>query len=203
VNLTGLTLQGLISKAYGVNEYQVKGPDSVLRERYTILATTPPDTADATVWVMLRKLLDDRLELKLRRGPEEISVYALTRAKELKLKSAAGGPMSIRYAGGAFVGKNATTTGLANFLSGFLDRPVVDLSGAEGVYDFTLAFTPDPSLGIGMSKLAKEMEYAGTELHGGSIFTAVQEQLGLKLPPRKHPLEVLTIESVRRFPVEN
>jgi uncharacterized protein (TIGR03435 family) len=203
VNLTGLTLQSLICRAYGVNEYQVKGPDSVLRERYTILATTPPDTPDATVWVMLRKLLDDRLELKLRRGTEEIPIYALTRAKELKLKSGAGGPMSIRYAGGAFVGKNATMTGLANLLGGLLDRPVVDQSGADGAYDFVLAFAPDPSLGIGMMKIAKEMEYAGTETHGGSIFTAVQEQLGLKLTPRKHPFEVLTIESVRRFPVEN
>ena len=204
VNFTGLTLQTLISRAYGVKEYQVKGPDSTLRERYSILATTAPDTPDATVWVMLRKLPEDRLELKLRRAPDEIPVYALTQAKnKTKLKTADGGPMSIRYAGGAFVGKNATMTGLANLLSGFLDRPVVDQTGADGSYDFNLFFTPDPNLGIAMSKIAKEMEYSGTESHGGSIFTAVQEELGLKLTPRKLPFDVLIVESAHKVPIEN
>ena len=88
VNLTGLTLQTLISRVYGVKEYQIKGHDQTLRERYTILATTPPDTPEATVWVMVRKLLDDRLELKLRRSQEEIPVYALAAGKEVKLKTA-------------------------------------------------------------------------------------------------------------------
>jgi uncharacterized protein (TIGR03435 family) len=204
VNLTGLTLQMLIARAHGVKEYQVRGADSVLHERYTILATMPPDTADPVVWQMLRKLLEDRLELKLRRGQEEMPVYTLVQAKNgNKLKPAAGGPMSVRYTGGAFVGKNASMENLSNLLSGFLDRPVVDQTGVDGTYDFSLAFTPDASLGIGMMKMSKELEYSGAESHGGSIFTALQEQLGLKLDGRKMPVDVLVVESARSVPVEN
>lgn len=204
INLTGLTLQTLVSRAYDVREYQVRGPDSVLNERYTILATMPADTAQPVVWQMLQRLLAERLELKLRRDSEEMSVYALIPGKNgPKLKSAAGGPISIRFAGGGFNARNASVQQLASFLGGFLDRPVVDRTGTDGAYDFTLLFAPDANLGPGMAKLSKEMEFAQIETHSGSIFTAMQEQLGLKLDPRKMPIEVLVLENVRKVPIEN
>ena len=202
-NLSGLTLQSLIARAHGVKEYQVKGPEPTLRERYTILATMPADTAEAAVWLMLRRLLDDRLQLRLRQGREEMSVYAIVTGKSgPKLKAAAGGRMSFRYTGGAFVAANATVENLANFLGGFLDRPVVDRTGLDGAWDFTLAFTPDPALGSGMAKLAKELEFSGAASHGGSIFAAIQD-LGLKVEARKLPVDVLIVESARKVPVEN
>ena len=204
VNLTGLTLQSLIARAYSAKEYQVRGPDPILRERYTILATMPPDAPDTIVRQMLQKLLADRLDLKLRRAQEEMSVYALIPAKSgPKLKPADGGPLSSRYVGGALVFKNAGIQHLANFLGGILDRPVIDQTGLGSFYDFNLAFAPDATLGSSMAKLSKEMEFSGAESHGGSIFTAIQEQLGLKLDGRKMPIDVLIVESARRAPVEN
>jgi uncharacterized protein (TIGR03435 family) len=204
INLTGLTLQTLIGRAYSVKDYQVKGPDSVLRERYTILATMPPDTAEPVIWQMLQKLLADRLELKLRRGPEEMAVFALVPAKNgPRLKPATGGEQNVAFRGGAVQAKNTGVQSLVNLLGVMVDRPVVDASGLTGTYDFNLSFTPDAMLGPGMKKMSAEMEMSKTEGAGGSIFTALQEQLGLKLEPRKAPIEVLTVEKALKVPIEN
>lgn len=204
IHLTGLTLQTLIARAYSVKEYQVKGPDAALRERYTIVATMDAGTPEPVIWQMLQTLLAERVQLKLRRAPEEMAVYALVRAKSgSKLKAVEGAAPSIQFRGGALQARGATVTALANILGAMVDRPVVDQTGLTGAYDFSLAFTPDATLGPGMQKMSLEMELSKTDSAGGSIFTALQEQLGLKLEPRKAPVEVLTVESVLKTPIEN
>ena len=204
INLTGLTLQALIGRAYSVKDYQVKGTDPVLRERYTILATMPPDTPEPVIWQMLQRLLADRLQLQFRRAPEEMAVYALVPAKNgSKLKPGTGGEPNVAFRGGAIQAKNTDMARFANLLGVMVDRPVVDASGLVGTYDFYLSFTPDAMLGPGMKKMRVEMELSNTEGAGGSIFTALQEQLGLKLEPREAPVEVLTVEKALKVPVEN
>lgn len=204
IQLTGLTLQTLVARAYSVKDYQVKGPGPLLLERYTIAATLPPETPEPVVWQMLQTLLAERLQLKLRRAPEEMAVYALVPAKNgPKVKAVEGGTPSLRFKGGEVHARATTMTALTNVLGAMVDRPVVDQTGLTGSYDFNLAFSPDAMLGPGMQKMSVEMELTKSDAAGGSIFTALQEQLGLKLEARKAPVEVLTIESVLKTPIEN
>ena len=81
-----------------------------------------------------------------------------------------------------------------------LQRPIVDKTGMTGLYDIKLQWTPDP-VGVGPSK-APEEEGARRVENGVSIFTAIEEQLGLRLESTKGPVEVLVIDSVQR-PSEN
>jgi len=195
VVFTSVTLKTLITRAYGVKDYQVRGPEWIANTAYTIQATMPADTSDTTVWQMLQTLLGERFQLTVRRAPEEMSVYALVPGKNgPKLKAAVGGEPSIRFRGGAIQASSSTLPSLVNLLNVMVDRPVVNETGINGAYDFTLAFTPDPNMGIGAKKMSIEMEMSKTESAGGSIFTAIQEQLGLKLEPRKALVDVLFVE---------
>jgi uncharacterized protein (TIGR03435 family) len=204
ITLTGLTLQTLIARAYMVKEYQVRGPAWMYSTRYNIAATMPEDTPETVVWEMLQALLAERLRLTVRRTRQELPVYAIVRAKSgPKLKPVSPGEPGVQLRGGLLNARSATMQSLANLLGTFLDRPVVDQTGLDGAYEVTLSFTPDPNLGPAMKKLSVEMELTNTEANGGSIFTAVQEQLGLKLEARKAAVEILVVESALKVPVEN
>jgi uncharacterized protein (TIGR03435 family) len=96
---------------------------------------------------------------------------------------------------------------LADFLSRQMDRPVVDMTGLKGNYDFTLDYTPEegqrrmeggPGDGGGPAP-----EPHAPDPSGPSIFTAVQAQLGLKLEARKGPVDLIVIESAEKIPTEN
>ena len=87
--------------------------------------------------------------------------------------------------------------GLAQYLTGMLRRPVLDRTELKGSYDFKLEWTPDPE---GYGKLAEEKAEgtAAPDPSGPSIFTALQEQLGLKLESRKGPVEILVIDRAEK-----
>lgn len=204
ITLNSVTLKTLIGRAYSVKDYQVRGPEWISNTAYDVQATMPPDTPEATTWQMLQTLLKERFQVELRRATEEMSVYALVPGKNgPKLQAAAGGEPNVTFRGGAMQAKNTTVKSLVNLLGSMLDRPVVDQTGVSGGYDFTLAFTPDASIGPASKKMSIELDASKTETAGGSIFTAVQEQLGLKLEPRKAPVEVLTVEKALKVPVAN
>ena len=104
--------------------------------------------------------------------------------------------------------------GLVDMLSNQLSRPVVDLTELKGNYDFTLDFAPEEGgrlMGGAMPPMAHMPEGGGPgpganasdPQAGPSIFTAVQEQLGLKLEPRKGPVDLLVIDRVEKTPTEN
>jgi uncharacterized protein (TIGR03435 family) len=109
--------------------------------------------------------------------------------------------------------------GLADMLSGQLDRPVVDLTGLKGNYDITLDYAPEEGSGIGMRiamlGAAAPLSHAGggegalpvastpDGQSGPSIFAALQEQLGLKLEAKKGPVDLLVIDHVEKVPTEN
>jgi uncharacterized protein (TIGR03435 family) len=102
-------------------------------------------------------------------------------------------------------------SGLAEDLSRQLDLPVVDMTGLTGKYDFTLYFSPEglasmrvmggppPGEGGGGMPAASEPDAQSNP----SLFTALQEQLGLKLEQRKGPVELLVIDHLERAPIEN
>jgi uncharacterized protein (TIGR03435 family) len=90
---------------------------------------------------------------------------------------------------------------LATALSGRVQRTVVDRTGLTGPWDFTLTYTPEPSQ-IPQGVLTPGSPPPPFDPNGPSLFTALQEQLGLKLESTRGPVEVLVIERVER-PTEN
>jgi len=187
IRCSNISLKSLIVRAYEVKDYQVAGPEWMSSELYDVVATMPPATSADDALLMLRSLLAERFELKLQRETRELPVYVLVAAKGgAKLKAVernweGGGENSP----GHLVLPSMTMEGLATVLSWRVDRPVVDMTGMTGHF-------------------AVKLEWSSTtDATGGSIFTALQEQLGLKLEARKVPMEMLVAEHVARVPVGN
>ena len=173
---------------------------------------------------MLQKLLEDRFKLAFSRDTKDLPIYALVVTKngpkfqESTYKPPAnlpnspppppetGGPprQGIRIDGrGQLTITYVDMNMFADVLSRFVGRPVANKTGLIGKYDFALKWTPEEGQGP-MSPGPRPGGDAGppADPSGPSIFTAVQEQLGLKLEPQRAPMEVLVIDHVER-PSEN
>jgi uncharacterized protein (TIGR03435 family) len=142
---------------------------------------------------MLQALLRDRFKLKAHLDTRELPVYELVVAKGgSKLKEAtpaeAAQPMMRMRSRGEIDSVSMSLGSLPSLLSRELDRPVVDKTGLKGNYDFTLQFAP----AVG----------SPPDSEAPSIFTAIEEQLGLRLQTARAPMDVLVIDSVER-PAEN
>jgi len=227
-----VTLKACLGFAYRVKEYQISGPDWLTAERYNLVAKVPEGASPDQVPEMMQALLAERFKLKLHRDTKEQPIYALVAAKNgPKMKESdpneaplrgpggpgggPGGPLGQRgrmmFRPGQLEAKQMTVANFAELLARFLDRPVVDMTDLKGNYDFKLAYTPDPRVmqrmtGGGMPPPGGPPPGAAAEgppESGPSIFTAVQEQLGLKLEGRKAPVETLVIDHVERVPTEN
>jgi uncharacterized protein (TIGR03435 family) len=198
------------------------GPSWINTDRYTINAKAEGAPSRPMIMgPMLRALLEDRFQLKVRREIREVPVYNLTVARNgPKLKMAKegtcptpGGPPGVSCPGSVWferkglnliVDQQATLDDFVRMLIQRLDRPVIDKTGIKGIFDFHLEFAPDTTLGNppgGGDPTAAPAD-APADLRGPSIFTALQEQLGLKLESTKGPGEVLVIDHVER-PSEN
>lgn len=133
--------------------------------------------------LMLRQLLADRFGLIFHRETKALVVYSLVVGKTgPKLKEGGTkGPYLSRPAPGKLVGTRASMAALTRALSGSLGRPINDETGLKGQYDFTLTWTPDEIVG---------------DVSGPSLFTALQDQLGLKLESKKAPVETIVIDHI-------
>lgn len=200
--IRNVSLKRLISMAYGIpdsREYLLSGPDWLDSERFDISAKYPLGTSDQGVMVMLQNLLGERFSLALRRETRQLSGYAMVIGKGgPKLHSAASPrPFAMfRALPGHASGSSASMPDLADRLSRApfeLDRPVVDFTGLTGRFDLTLDWSPVDAKG----------DKEGENATGPSMFTAIEEQLGLRLEPRKLPLEVLIVDRANRTPAEN
>ena len=206
---TGVTLRMLIMNAYEVAGYQISGaPSWIGTERWDIEAKTegvqgllPRDQFAA----LLRRLIEDRFQLKIRRDTKELPTYALVVTKTgSKLKphpsDAAEKRPLMQFGRGSATFTNISLAGLAGQLSLDLGRPVIDRTDLKGGYDFTLEWTPATGEGgpeaFGLAPRAEPSSAADS--NGPSIFTALQEQLGLKLESQKGPVETIIIEGVER-----
>jgi uncharacterized protein (TIGR03435 family) len=183
------SLEFLITWAYDIHTDRVYGkPKWLDSTRYDILANAP-EPADFKG--RMQALLAERFKLAVHRETRELPIYALVVAKggpKVELREHTG-PMGQNPFGmpgrGVLVGTEVTAGMLAKVLENQLGRSVMDETGLKGVFDFKLEWSPDQS----------------TE--GASLFTAVQEQLGLKLEARKGPVEVLIIDRIENTPTEN
>ena len=217
----GTWLEPLIAQAFGVRLDQVSGPEWLRTSRYDIVANIPKGTTPEQFTHMLGNLLVDRFHLRFHIGATTRDVYALRVAKSgpkfkptARRADVAGVPgsmgtdaqgcpiVSSDYQG--MIGR-AITGGMcwtaqdvpimtvANWLQGPAARPVVDETHLTGNYDFTIHLewrrrapdadtTPDPA---------------------PTVFTAVEEQLGLKLESTTRSFPQLIIDSIDREPTEN
>jgi len=197
----------LIAAAYNLSPKAISGgPAWVDSDRWEILAKAPGDVRPNLdeQMAMLRNLLAERFQLRFHRARKELSIYALTIAKggpKLKESAAASdapeGPPPLIFVlspkGISPPAHSATVGELASVMQrAALDRPVVDQTRLTGRYDFTLEWTPDETQFDGLAPTDN-----GDAAKPG-LFTAIQQQLGLRLEATRGPVDVLVIDGVRR-----
>jgi uncharacterized protein (TIGR03435 family) len=193
IRYSNVTLKDAIAQAYSVASYQITGgPEWLSSERYDIAAKAATPAPKPQLMLMLRTLLEERFGLKLHQETRELPIYALVVGK--------GGPKmrpvkdtgSTEMGGGddhQLTARQVSMEALARTFSRQFGRQVLDLTGLPGVFDFNLDYAPD-NVAPSDDGLAP------------SIFTALQEQLGLRLEARKGLVEVVVIDHAEK-PSEN
>jgi uncharacterized protein (TIGR03435 family) len=188
---TNSTLQALIRFAWDVKDYQIHGPSWMDTERYDIEAKPASGAGNREMKLMLQDLLMKRFTMQLRRETQTRPIYALVVDK--------GGPKlhpsepadssAMNSSNHDIIANKIPLSIFASMLSGQLDRLVTDATGLTGTYDIKLEWTPEKTLNDGAL--------------GATVFTAIREQLGLKLDPRTGPVEMIIVDKAERNPTEN
>jgi uncharacterized protein (TIGR03435 family) len=206
LTITNVSLRTCIKAAFGLQNYQLSGGTaSIEDELYDIDAKAGGSVGDDQLMLMLRRLLADRFKLKFHRESKEMQGYALVVAKngpKLHEVEPAGKGWSRNRVGG-IDGQEVSLARLAEILAGRLGHPVVERTGIKGVFDLKLSWAPD-SATVGNTAENKEAPAVDSmsDPSGPSIFSALQEQLGLRLEARKVPAEIIVIDHLER-PSEN
>jgi bla regulator protein blaR1 len=228
---TNVTTRALITMAYKLQPFQLTGGPSWLSTDHYDIEATPERTGDNDPGkqehvdfqqqfeqqrLRLQALLEDRFQLRFHRETKELPVYALVVAKggpkltPSQQKAGNRRPM-MRMGRGRIESEGVAMAQLADMLSMEQGRKVIDRTGLTGNYDIKLEYTPDQSQGPGPGGPPGGGPGPGPEggmgppppdPNGPSIFTALQEQLGLKLESQKGPVEILVIDHVEK-PSEN
>lgn len=201
---TNYSLDDLISTAYGIQWFRIVGDTGKRAERFDVVAQMPEGARSAQLPQMLQAILTDRFKLKAHFENLEEPIYALVLSKsdgtlgpELHrsnidcaaisaereshrsgIKPLEPVPCGSSVSSGRLTIRGMPLTTLAKVLTPLWDRIVEDRTGLVGTYDLTLTYANNP-----------------TE---GSLFTAVEQELGLKLKPGKGPVEVLVIDHVEK-----
>jgi bla regulator protein blaR1 len=225
LRVTGATLKTLLAIAYNVREFQITGgPGWINSDRYDIVAKSehsagpenvPDDprkltdeqrkTLQEQMEQRLQALMAERFRLSVHRETKEQPVYALVVSKGgSKLQPAQeGGPVRTQWLRNQITGEGVQIQMLTPALASILGRPVIDKTGLTGNFDFKLEWTPDPSQGFGnFGPPPPGVDAAPSVPSSPSIFTAVQEQLGLRLESEKAPAEMIVVDRVEK-PSEN
>jgi uncharacterized protein (TIGR03435 family) len=204
INYEGLPLKMLLSRAFDVKDDQISGPDWLDTARFDILAKLPDGASREQVPSMLQALLVERFRISLHHDQKELAIYALVVGKNgSRLKDAApanAGRLLVRT---GHVETQGSLASLADFLSRMTDRPVFDLTGLKGNYDIDLEWTPEPGDESMFKGFPSTASSSGTERAGPALFTAIEEQLGLKLEGRKVPVDIIVIDHIDKAPSQN
>jgi uncharacterized protein (TIGR03435 family) len=201
LRIANATLRAILETAYDVREFQILGgPGWVNSERYDILARSADATNDIkAVRLRLQALLRQRFNLEVHRETRELPEYALEVAKKgPKLiqdnasNSLNNARTGIQQSCSQMIGTNTTMANLSLMLARQLDRPVLDRTGLTGKYNFQFTWTPDTGPCSGSPESS----------NAPSIFTALEETLGLRLDSIKGPVDSLIIDHAER-PSEN
>jgi len=214
---TNMPIRSLITMAYGIRDFQLSGdPGWLSAERYDIVAkpeaienaTSTPDPHDMTddqrkvrdeQWrERVRNLLADRFGLVIHKETKEEQIYHLVIAKggsKLKEVTTPGPRQGMSMNTGRAEGFAAPMKMLADNLAGTVGRPVVDMTGLTAKYDWKLQWSPDPGTAIPGPNTSQQQP---ADAPGPTIFTAVQEQLGLKLETARGPVDTWVIDKIDR-----
>ncbi len=191
------SLKSIIRIAYAVRLDQVEGgPVWIDQEHYQIEARANEPATGQRLLDMLQTLLVEKFKLEFHRETKSVSGYALIRDKgSLKMSEVKPGGLHLRATAGSMTGQTVSMADLATNLSRTLGMPVTDETGLAGFFDFTLKWAPE--------KTTPSVSTADPSLDSGgpSIFTAIQEQLGLKLEPRKVSKEILVVDRAEKPPL--
>ena len=233
VEVSGFPLKTLVQQAWAVRpDSIVDAPKWMDTDRYSIVAKVPGNDAQPapnspvdidSVYKMLQALLVDRFKLAVHFEDRPVTAYTLTAPKP-KLKKAdpatrtkwtnSNVPIVLNGSSAPSTTikfQNLSMAQLAEklqFLAGtYIHAPVIDATGLEGGYDFTLTFSPiAPAL---LSTLARPPDPAGAAggaadpIGGVTLFEAVEKQLGLKLVEQKRSVSVLVIDHIEQQPTDN
>jgi uncharacterized protein (TIGR03435 family) len=237
VRVGRMSVKDYLGMAYRVKPQQIEGPDWLGQQRFEVAATIPDGAPLAQVPEMFQTLLAERFQLKVHRESKEFPVYVLgVAASGLRVKEspadASDAPPAAAVnvtAGGSAAGvnidfgrgssftlgnnrveiKKMTMAAVAEALTRFFDRPVVDMTGVTGRYDMTLDLTPEDYMGL----LLRSAVNAGVVLppqalrmlEGASSdpLTGPLRDAGLTLQSRKSALDVIVVDSISKTPTEN
>jgi uncharacterized protein (TIGR03435 family) len=194
LNYTNVTVKDVLGQAYKVQAYQIAGPDWIETERFDIAAKIPAGAGRDQVPLMLQALLADRFNLTIHRETKELPVYTLNVAKngpKLKTTESESGITSNSNRTSWHLTAKISMHRFAEFLSERVSRPVLDQTGLNGSFEITLDWAPD------------DAPATNDAAAGPSIFTALQEQLGLKLNATKGPVETIVVDRANRVPSDN
>jgi len=201
VSMENVSLKKVMLNAYGIpddREYTIAGPAWLTTEHFDIEATFPADTPVPQVRQMIQALLAERFKLVLHNETRQLPMYALVVAKGgPKIRAVEAGQPRTSGQPGHF---EATRIGMGKFADLIAKQaglPVTDATGLDGVFDFKLDWSPEADLRLASADGAAETS------GGASIFTALQEQLGLRLESRKGPVEVMVVDRMEKTPTEN
>ncbi len=186
-----VTLKRCIVGAYGVGPNQVSGgPSWIESDRFEITAKAGEPVGDSVLMTMLKTLLAQRFKLAVHMESKTIQAYVLEVSKNgPKFEKGDGSRWKANSSRGGIVAANITMDNFAEILSRQMDLPVVNRTGLEGIFNLGLLWTPESP---------KQADGSDPP----SIFTAIQEQLGLRLRSQKMAVETLFIDHAER-PSEN
>ncbi len=223
VHYTYVSVKNLLLLAYGLPTLQITGPAWIDSERFDVNAKLAPGTTKEQVNVMLQNLLADRFKLVVHREMREVPIYELTVGKNgPKIKPYVEDPNEPTYELGkptfgkdgvplvrpggvmftmgpgpkTFTARKQSMAQLCTTLAIELERPVVDKTSLTGDYDYKLTYLPTQAPAQAATQAEKPSD-------APDVFTAVQEQLGLKLESKKGSIEMLVVDSGQRTPTEN
>jgi uncharacterized protein (TIGR03435 family) len=239
VRWAGLSLRDYLARANGINISRVSGPDWTASQTFDISATLPAGSTPEQIPVMLKALLVERFQVKSHQEKKEFPVYVLLAGKgPLRLKESPPVPdadkdeakgttnvagtgseagvnvnlghgSSYSFANNRFEATRLSMTQFASNLERYAGRPIVDMTGLAGQYDFTVNFTQEDyqamlmrvaiSAGVTLPPQAMRLLDNSSPAAIGDAL----EQVGLKLEPRKLPLDVLVIDDALKTPTAN
>jgi uncharacterized protein (TIGR03435 family) len=238
VRIAGMSVKDLLIVAYTVRPQQVEGPEWLGQLRYSITATIPDGVPGTKIPEMIATLLADRFQLKQHRESKELPVYVLGVSKNgAKVTESAkdpndatappntltvtasgnsagsnvnlGGGRSFELADGHMHIRGMTMREIAETLTRFVDRPVVDQTGLTKTYDLTLELTPDEFSAVRVRSAVN----AGVQIPPQALrvldnvspdtMSAPLSKFGLTFDARRAPLEVIVVESASKTPSEN
>jgi uncharacterized protein (TIGR03435 family) len=185
------SLSDCLKLAWGlVSDEQLSGPDWIKSKsvRFDIVAVPPPNTSAEEIPAMLQTLLAERLKLVVHHEQKVTRWLALVVAKNgpKMERPKPDAPYASQLWLGRIIGSNMTMLSLARFISRSERNTVLDQTGLTGAWSVRLEWSPPDASAT-----------------GPSIFTAVEEQLGLRLESRRGPLDVLVVDHADQTPSEN